>query len=260
MRHSGLLPISGYIARRRLHSRALASSVYAIIARVGNRNRCNVTYLFVSQQHPEFDASRFYTFDTFDELTGLLEHYSRSYPKLAMLDSVGTSFEGRDLCVLTLTNQVTGPADSKPAMYIDGNIHAGEVTGCNVCLYTIDYLLTKYGEDELATRLLDTTTFYILPRVQPDGAEKYLTTLQTSAEPAQFREQCHSRRLPEHGRAGRTPRPAGRYPFFRCDSARCSASVSSRCWRDIVRSPRVRSSTPRTMSVDLRRPLVTASG
>ena len=137
----------------------------------------------MSQEQTAFDASRFYTFD---DMTSLLESYASAYPKLASMESIGKSFEGRDLWVVTITNQDTGSADSKPAMYIDGNIHAGEVTGCNVCLYTIDYLLKNYGDDEQTTRLLDNTTFYILPRVQPDGAEKYLTTpytLRSSVRP-----------------------------------------------------------------------------
>jgi hypothetical protein len=43
-------------------------------------------------------------------------------------------------------------------------------------LYLIDYLVTNHGTDPKITKLLDTRTFYILPRVNPDGAEKYLTS------------------------------------------------------------------------------------
>jgi len=60
-----------------------------------------------------------------------------------------------------------------------------------VALYTIHHLLTSYGQDEQATRLLDTRTFYILPRVSPDGAERYLTTpemLRSSVRPWPFTE------------------------------------------------------------------------
>jgi murein tripeptide amidase MpaA len=130
-----------------------------------------------------FDATHFYRFD---ELTSLLDRYAATYPHLAELASVGQSYEGRNIWCLTITNKDTGPASQKPAMYIDGNIHAGEVTGCNVCLYTIDYSLTRYGSDDQVTQLVDTTTFYVLPRVQPDGAEKYLTTpytLRSSVRP-----------------------------------------------------------------------------
>ena len=138
-----------------------------------------------------FDPETFYTFD---ELTGLLRTWAGNNPQLASLDSVGTSFEGREIWVMTITNRETGAPDDKPAMYIDGNIHAGEVTGCNVCLYTIDYLLQNFGTDPTVTDLLDRSTFYVLPRVQPDGAEKYLTTpytLRSSVRPWPTEEEDH---------------------------------------------------------------------
>jgi murein tripeptide amidase MpaA len=122
---------------------------------------------------PEFDPARFLKFE---ELTALLQGWVKQVPDLATLESIGSSHEGREIWALTLTNRETGEPDQKPAMYIDGNIHAGEVTGCNVCLHTAHHLLTQYGSDATVTRLIDTTTFYILPRVQPDGAERYLTT------------------------------------------------------------------------------------
>lgn len=122
----------------------------------------------------------------YDELSAYLKSVAAAHPNLAALSSAGKSYEGRDIWVLTLTNQATGAAETKPAIYIDGNIHAGEVTASMVCLYTIDYLVSNHGEDEEVTHLLDTRTFYILPRISPDGAEVYLTTpymLRSSTKP-----------------------------------------------------------------------------
>ena len=129
------------------------------------------------------DITRFYKHD---ELTEILRGFEREYPTLAKLESIGQSFEGRDIWLLTITNQETGVHDEKPAMYIDGNIHAGEVTGSNVVLHTADLLLGGYGSDDEITALLDNFTFYLAPRVQPDGAELYLTsplTLRSSVRP-----------------------------------------------------------------------------
>lgn len=125
------------------------------------------------ETNARIDITRFHKFD---ELTAILNGWVEQYPNLARLDSIGKSYEGRDIWVLTITNQETGADTDKPAMYIDGNIHAGEVTGCNVALYTAEMLLLGYGNDADITTLLDTRTFYIAPRVQPDGAELYLTT------------------------------------------------------------------------------------
>lgn len=112
----------------------------------------------------------------YDEITEYLRQTAAAYGDLATLSSAGLSYEGRDIWVMTLTNRRTGEDDSKPAIYVDGNIHAGEVTGSMVALYLIDYLVDNYGKDEEVTYLLDTRAFYVLPRVNPDGAELYLTT------------------------------------------------------------------------------------
>lgn len=110
------------------------------------------------------------------ELEAVLRGFAQAYPDLCRLSSAGQSHQGRELWVLELTNQATGPAAEKPGYYLDGNHHAGEVTGSAVCLYTIDYLLANYGSCDQVTDLLDQTAFYVLPRVSPDGAELYLTS------------------------------------------------------------------------------------
>ncbi len=119
---------------------------------------------------------QFAAYTTFDELQDKLKELEAAYPGLIKLGSAGKTRGGRDLWVATVTNFATGSDETKPAMYIDGNHHAGEVTGCATCLYTIAYLLANYGNEDSVRNLLDTRAFYILPRVSPDGAELYLTT------------------------------------------------------------------------------------
>ncbi|MBL8147927.1 MAG: peptidase M14 [Anaerolineae bacterium] len=112
----------------------------------------------------------------YSELTAHLQALAAAFPALASLESLGKSWQGRDIWAMTLTNQATGPAADKPAFYIDAHIHAEEVATSHTALYTVWYLLTRYGEDPEVTWLLDHTAFYILPRVNPDGAEISLTT------------------------------------------------------------------------------------
>jgi len=78
--------------------------------------------------------------------------------------------------MLEVTNKDTGPGRDKPGVYVDGNIHAGEVTACETVLWTIDYLLKSYGTDEEIAFLLDAQTFFFIPRIAVDGAESYLCT------------------------------------------------------------------------------------
>ncbi len=115
----------------------------------------------------------------YEELARTLRELAEEYPGFCKLLSIGKSYEGREIWLAELTNQETGQASTKPAFWVDGNTHAGEVTGSMAALYLIEYLLENHGKDDLATRLLDEQAFYVLPRLSPDGAERYLSTPHT---------------------------------------------------------------------------------
>jgi murein tripeptide amidase MpaA len=114
---------------------------------------------------------RFDTYYRYDAITHFLTGWTKQFPNLCQLNSIGQSYEGREIWLLTITNQKTGPDTEKPAFWIDGNIHATEVSPSSAALYLIHKLLTGYGEDAKISHLLDTRVFYIVPRLNPDGAE-----------------------------------------------------------------------------------------
>jgi murein tripeptide amidase MpaA len=114
---------------------------------------------------------RFDHFERYEQLVQLLQAFASEYPGLMRLDSAGKSHEGREIWVATVTCFDTGADREKPALWVDGNIHASEVSASSACLYLIQRLLTGYGDDDDITRCLDTRVFYICPRVNPDGAE-----------------------------------------------------------------------------------------
>ena len=108
------------------------------------------------------------------ELREALEGFAQRYPGLCTLESNCVTEKGREQFVMTVTNKETGEPLSKPGWYLDGNIHAGEVTSSMAALHFIDVLLTGYAEDETLRRIVDRYTVYVIPRVSPDGAEVYL--------------------------------------------------------------------------------------
>jgi murein tripeptide amidase MpaA len=114
---------------------------------------------------------RFDTYYRYADLTRLLREAADARPDLLRLESIGRSFEGRDIWLVAVTNRSTGSAEAKPALWVDGNIHATEVAGSAACLYLLHTLLSGYGQDADITRCLDTRAFYICPRLNPDGAE-----------------------------------------------------------------------------------------
>jgi murein tripeptide amidase MpaA len=114
---------------------------------------------------------RFNKFYRYDELTKLLKAYVKEYPNLFKIESIGKSYEGREVWLITATNFKSGDDADKPALWTDGNIHASELAASAACLYFIHTLAAKYGKDKQVTAALDTRAFYIVPRVNPDGAE-----------------------------------------------------------------------------------------
>ena len=112
----------------------------------------------------QFD--RFYTYA---ELTETLEAWASEFPSKFAFEPIGESYEGRDIWLCTVTNADTGPADEKPAVFIHAQIHAMEFTGTTAALHLLDHLL--HSGDARVRHAVDTRTFYVVPRVNPDGAE-----------------------------------------------------------------------------------------
>lgn len=116
-------------------------------------------------------AIRFDTYYRYDDLVRFLTEWAGAHPELVRLEPIGRSHEGRDIHVVRVTNYRTGKDADKPALWVDGNIHATEVAGSMACLHLLHRLITGYGRDAEITHCLDTRAFYICPRVNPDGAE-----------------------------------------------------------------------------------------
>jgi hypothetical protein len=88
------------------------------------------------------------------------------------LSSLGKSREGRDVHLLTITAFSTGLPENRPAYLVHGNIHASELAGTHAALHTARRLLA----DEPKSGLLQRIVFYIVPRLNPDGAHFVATT------------------------------------------------------------------------------------
>lgn len=112
----------------------------------------------------------------YDEMTDFLRTLCAAHPGLAVMDSIGKTYEGRDIWLITVTDFSTGSPESKNALSMDGGIHATEVASTMGVLHTLDALLSGFGTDEAITRLLRLHTVYAIPRINADGAELVLTT------------------------------------------------------------------------------------
>ncbi len=109
-----------------------------------------------------------------DEIGERMKLMECTWPQFLDLQSIGTSYGGREMWLMTINNPATGPEAGKAAMMIEANVHGNEIQGAEVTLYTIWYLMENYGRIDGITRLVDERVFYILPTVNPDGRDYFL--------------------------------------------------------------------------------------
>lgn len=98
----------------------------------------------------------------------------KAYPYLVKMESIGKSFEGRDIWVLTITDFKTGEEKNKPGFYIDGGIHANELQGVEVSMYTAWYLAENFHSVKFISTLLKEKVFYIALTISPDSRENFI--------------------------------------------------------------------------------------
>jgi hypothetical protein len=113
------------------------------------------------------------------ELTAQVQAWAKDYPQFVRVDSIGKSAEGRDLWLLTIG---TEPERARPAIWIDGNMHASEVCGSSVALAIAEDAIRAHlepreplhGLPDHVRAVLQRVLFHVLPRMSPDGAEAVL--------------------------------------------------------------------------------------
>ncbi|MGH9134410.1 MAG: M14 family metallopeptidase, partial [Ilumatobacteraceae bacterium] len=119
-----------------------------------------------------------YGFDRYlryDELTAWLHGIADANPGLVTLEQYGTSYEGRSLWLATITDHSTGAPETKPAHWVDASIHAVELTATVSACHLVHHLVAGYAAaDPTVVEAVGTRTFYVVPRVNPDGAERVL--------------------------------------------------------------------------------------
>jgi hypothetical protein len=120
---------------------------------------------------------------SYGEKAKIMQALQKQYAALADISSIGKSRMGREQWMLTITNKAAGPADAKPAVWVDGAIHGNEINGVTCSLYLAWYLLTRYDYDPYVKGVVDRNTFYILPGLNVDANDSYALEPNTENNP-----------------------------------------------------------------------------
>lgn len=135
-----------------------------------------VRHACAQQDMPSKVPLSFNKYHTYTEISQAMRDLATAYPDLATLTSLGKSLQGRDMWMLTLSGKRAGhdiPDTGKPAMWIDGAVHANEVQAAEAVLYTAWYLTKAYGVNKDLTDLMDRSAFYLVPMVNPDSRDAW---------------------------------------------------------------------------------------
>jgi len=107
-------------------------------------------------------------------VTDICKKLAAAHPDLIKLSSIGKSYQGREMWLLTVTDFKTGKPEEKPGFYIDGNIHSNEIQGTEMALYTAWYLAETFKDIAFIKELLADKVFYIVPTINPDARDHYM--------------------------------------------------------------------------------------
>ena len=109
-------------------------------------------------------------YTSYNECVDFFKSAQKSNPNLFKVESIGTTWEDRDIIAVTITKNVK-TNKNKPALFYTGTIHAREWIGIELSLSFAKYIIEHIDYDPQLNNLLDRATLYMVPCANPDGFE-----------------------------------------------------------------------------------------
>jgi len=107
---------------------------------------------------------------TYAEVKAEIDAAVAAHPGITARFSMGVSYEGREIWGIKISDNVATDED-EPEVFINAQIHARERSSGELAVYLIDLLVDGYGTDQRITDIVDGREIWIVPMVNPDGAQ-----------------------------------------------------------------------------------------
>ena len=98
-----------------------------------------------------------------------------AYPLIARKQVIGRSYENRDIVAVKISDNV-GVDEAEPEVLYDSNHHAREHLTVEMALYILHLYTENYARDSRIRGIVDSREIWIIPSVNPDGAEYDIAT------------------------------------------------------------------------------------
>jgi carboxypeptidase T len=109
-------------------------------------------------------------YSSYQECIDFFESAARSHPDLFRTQFIGKTWEERDILCVTISDGMRD-AETKPALFYTGTIHAREWIGIELAIAYARYIIENIDYDPQLRTLLSRATFYMVPCANPDGFE-----------------------------------------------------------------------------------------
>ncbi|MFG2099617.1 M14 family zinc carboxypeptidase [Micromonospora echinaurantiaca] len=109
------------------------------------------------------------------ELTAVVNQVVADHPAIARKISIGSSYEGRDLMAVKISDNV-GTDESEPEILFNAQQHAREHLTVEMAIYLLNLFTDSYGSDSRVTGIVNSREIWIVPTVNPDGSEYDIAT------------------------------------------------------------------------------------
>lgn len=114
-------------------------------------------------------AMEWTAYHTYDEIMAWTDSLATTYPNLVTVSNIGLSYEGRVMKMVTVSTGGTG----KPAIFVDGGIHAREWVSPSTTTYILNELLSNSAAYADVLAVVD---FTFIPIINVDGYDFTWTT------------------------------------------------------------------------------------